>query len=155
MLCFKWDSLGELCVCALEFRCCHTIRTKSLFNLKSGWTALKFYDQWTWRQVQWVKLRQLDSLVFPSFKLYTSRSRAHRLHKTLKDMEVKLGMDKKCLFSCERIVSVIVLFDAGPGLAFIAYPKAVTMMPLSPLWACLFFMMLIFLGLDSQVTLLR
>lgn len=45
----------------------------------------------------------------------------------------------------------IAFSHTGPGLAFIAYPRAVAMMPLPQLWAICFFIMVILLGADTQV----
>lgn len=57
---------------------------------------------------------------------------------------VFLEKEKKKYFS-------LIVF-AGPGLAFIAFPRAVSLMPLPQLWAIFFFVMIIFLGLDSEVS---
>ncbi|KAJ8265954.1 hypothetical protein COCON_G00150530 [Conger conger] len=50
----------------------------------------------------------------------------------------------------EQGVDISMVAESGPGLAFIAYPQAVAMMPVPQLWAVCFFVMIILLGLDSE-----
>ncbi|XP_063026754.1 sodium- and chloride-dependent neutral and basic amino acid transporter B(0+) [Melospiza melodia melodia] len=51
-------------------------------------------------------------------------------------------------FVSQRPVSEVV--DSGFELAFVAYPEALSQLPVSPLWSFMFFFMLVLLGLDSQ-----
>ena len=57
--------------------------------------------------------------------------------------------------SHELNIPISQVVKGGPGLAFVAYPEALSRLPLPQLWSVLFFLMLFILGLDSEFALLE
>ncbi|XP_071082810.1 sodium- and chloride-dependent creatine transporter 1-like [Haliotis cracherodii] len=47
-------------------------------------------------------------------------------------------------------VHISEVIKAGPGLGFVAYPEALALLPVQQLWAVIFFIMLVAVGVDSQ-----
>ncbi|CAF1299631.1 unnamed protein product [Rotaria sordida] len=98
-------------------------RSDSLDNLDlpSARFGIKFY-----LKPNWNKIRQFD--VFADIAIFS----------VLGYMSFKTGLP------IEQVAK------AGPGLAFVAYPQALSIMPGGPFWAVIFFFMLLTLGLDTQ-----
>ncbi|KAG2465971.1 S6A13 protein, partial [Polypterus senegalus] len=55
----------------------------------------------------------------------------------------------------EQGVPIDEVAESGPGLIFIVYPYAISMMPLPQLWTFCLFLMIFLLGLDTQFTILE
>ncbi|XP_051804278.1 sodium- and chloride-dependent GABA transporter 3-like isoform X3 [Acanthochromis polyacanthus] len=47
-------------------------------------------------------------------------------------------------------VDITTVAESGPGLVFIVYPQAVTLLPWPQVWSVCFFVMIILLGIDGQ-----
>ncbi|TNN84352.1 Sodium- and chloride-dependent GABA transporter 2 [Liparis tanakae] len=47
-------------------------------------------------------------------------------------------------------VDISLVAESGPGLVFIVYPQAVTLLPWPQVWSVCFFTMIILLGIDGQ-----
>eukprot|EP00095_Tigriopus_kingsejongensis_P002782 maker-scaffold623_size123039-snap-gene-0.17 protein:Tk02782 transcript:maker-scaffold623_size123039-snap-gene-0.17-mRNA-1 annotation:"sodium-neurotransmitter symporter " len=56
-------------------------------------------------------------------------------------------------YELDKPVSEVVA--SGPGLAFVVYPEAVSLLPGSKIWALLFFLMLLALGLGTQFSIME
>jgi SNF family Na+-dependent transporter len=94
-------------------------------------TSLGSYNKWSFNSIKWtVKLSFLNS--------FASMFAGIAIFSILGHLSSQTGIP------IEKVA------DKGPGLAFIAYPRALSTLRGSAIWNTLFFLMLIMLGIASQ-----
>ncbi|KAL5015469.1 hypothetical protein ScPMuIL_009739 [Solemya velum] len=84
-----------------------------------------------------------DAMLIAVMDVVTSMIAGFVIFTTFGGMAKKIGVDVKDVAK------------SGYGLAFVAYPEALSQLPPSQLWSILFFFMLFTLGLDSEFALLE
>uniref|UniRef100_A0A1I8J525 Transporter n=1 Tax=Macrostomum lignano TaxID=282301 RepID=A0A1I8J525_9PLAT len=81
-----------------------------------------------------------DSLTLPVLSAMTSFFGGFVTFAYIGDLAMRKGQAINCVLK------------PGPGLAFLVYPSAFDTLPWSQLWSVIFFVLLLFLGLDSSFT---
>lgn len=109
------------------------------FSLGVSWGGLMMFGSYN----KFHNKINIDASVVSSLDFLTSLIASCVIFSVLGFLATELGVD------VEHVAA------GGQGLAFVAYPEALSRLPLPWLWAVLFFFMLFFLGLDSEFALLE
>ncbi|CAL4076612.1 unnamed protein product, partial [Meganyctiphanes norvegica] len=137
-------------------------------TLPGAWTGIEFYIYPKWEKLATLKVWadaavQIFFSLGPGFgSIITMGSYNKYRNNSLKDaILVPVLNCATSIFAGFVVFSVLGFMahrtgttvdkvtSAGPALAFITYPEALSLMPMAPLWSALFFAMLFFLGIDS------
>lgn len=122
----EWSQLTNLKVWA-------DAAVQIFFSLGPGWGGIVNMASYN----PFKNNNRMDSIFVPILNCGTSIFAGFVVFSILGFMSYKTGLP------------VSSVATGGPGLAFVTYPEAITMLPFPQLWAVLFFFMLYLLGMDS------
>lgn len=122
----KWSQITNLKVWA-------DAALQIFFSLGPGWGGIVNMASYN----PFNNNNRLDSILVPILNCGTSIFAGFVVFSVLGFMSHQTGLP------------VSTVATGGPGLAFVTYPEAITMLPIPHLWALLFFLMLYLLGMDS------